>query len=177
MKQQKDISPKRSLLYNIVTALLAIANTGVAAGLVVSAYSGAINPVSHPTAPALAMTFPIWLACTLGCVIVTLIVRWKAAVIGICGMLIAMPQILQYSPLHLPSHAADENDTFTFMSYNVFGLADQNGVYYGGVNPTLSYILAQDHDIVCIQELSSLNTNPALHVTASQIASIHCQYP
>lgn len=177
MKEQKDIRPKRSLLYNIVTVLLVIANAGTAAGLVVSAYSGAINPVSHPTAPALAMTFPIWLACALACVIVTLIVRWKATIIGICGMLVAMPQILQYSPLHLPSHAADENETFTFMSYNVFGLADQNGVYYGDVNPTLSYILEQDPDIVCLQELSSLHTNPALHVTAAQIDSIHCQYP
>ena len=171
--------PKKqpSIWRRLSSAVLAVVNIAVAIGLTASAYAGSINPIAHPTAPAVAMTFPIWL---LGAVIllgVSLFVRVRlAAIIGL-GIIASLPSILDYSPIHLPKHASDDGFTFTVMSYNVLGLQDQNDSYYGDINPTLSYILNQDPDIVCLQELSSLHTSPHLHVTASQIDSIHCQYP
>lgn len=146
-------------------------------GLTASAYAGSINPIAHPAAPAVAMTFPLWLLGAVVMLVISLCVRLRLAAIIVLGMIASLPSILDYCPLHLPRHAGDDDFTFTIMSYNVLGLQDQNGQYFGDVNPTLSYILNTDPDIVCLQEMSSLHTSSLTHVTASQIDSLHCQYP
>ena len=173
----KPLAPRRSVWYRILSAILIIANLGICAGLIVSGYSGGINPTFHPTAPAVAMTFPIWLLAAIICVITTAFLRRRIAILGFLGMLIALPPILEYSPFHIPRRISDNADTFTFMSYNVLGLKDQNDEYPGDVNPTLSYILQQDPDIVCLQELGALHSDRNYHVTPAQIDSIHSLYP
>ena len=177
-KTKNDGKPTtRSVWHKIVTGVLLTADAGVALGLTVSAYAGSINPVSHPTAPAVAMTFPIWLAAAVAALVVTLLVRIKIApVIGL-GIIASLPSILNFSPLHLPGKPVSEDNSFTLMSYNVFGLKSQHDQYPGDVNPTLSYIINQDPDIVCMQEMHALYASPSQHVTAAQIDSIHHQYP
>ena len=179
MKKIEEIPPRKpvSVWHKIVSTLLALANLGAVIGLIVSGYSGAINPIEHPTAPAVAMTFPFWLLGTVVCTIFTLFFRWKVALIGIVGMALAYSPIIEYCPIHLPKRAAADADTFTFMSYNVFGLVDQNNNYSGDLNPTISYILQNDADIVCLQELSAIHSNPQLHITPAQLDSLHSQYP
>ncbi|MDE5554356.1 MAG: endonuclease/exonuclease/phosphatase family protein [Muribaculaceae bacterium] len=166
-----------SIWHRIVSVVLAFANIIAAIGLTISAYSGSINPIVHPTAPAIAMTFPIWLIGAIILLIISLFIRIRlAAIIGL-GIIASLPTTLNFSPLHLPKHASDNGFTFTVMSYNVLGLEDQNKQYFGDINPTLSYILNQDPDIVCLQEMPPLHTSSRLHITAAQIDSIHCQYP
>lgn len=84
---------------------------------------------------------------------------------------------MEYSPIHLPKSPSSDSDIFTVMSYNVFGLVDQTNNYPGGINPTLSYILQNDADIVCLQELEALHSNKTLHITPAQLDSLHSQYP
>lgn len=172
-----DARPRKSVWHKIVSWLLGIANLIAAAGLTVSAYAGSINPVAHPTAPAIAMTFPVWLVGALVLLVISLIIRWRVAIIIGLGIIASLPTILTYSPLHLPRHKSDDGFTFTVMSYNVFGLQDNQDKYYGDSNPTLSYILNEDPDIVCLQEMPLLHTSSRLHITPAQIDSIHCQYP
>lgn len=167
----------KSIWHKIITALLTTVNTVAAIGLIVSAYAGAINPVEHSLAPAIAMTFPLWLAGTLVVIIATLFIRRVAAVAGVIGVLISMPAILDFSPIRFPKSATDEDETFSLMSYNVLGLANNTGLYPGDVNPTISYILNRDADIVCLQEIHSFNPDKSSHVTAAQIDSLHTQYP
>ncbi|MDE5568745.1 MAG: endonuclease/exonuclease/phosphatase family protein [Muribaculaceae bacterium] len=173
----KSTKSNHSIWYKILSAIFIIANIGVCGGLIVSGYAGSINPTTHPTAPALAMTFPIWLLAALICLIITALVRWKIAIFGFLGILIALPPILEYSPSHIPRRVAEDADTFTFMSYNVFGLKSQDGEYPGDVNPTIGYILNQDPDIVCLQELGSLHSDKNLHLTPAQLDSLHSLYP
>lgn len=175
--ETKQVKTGHSIWYRILSAIFLLANIGVCLGLIVSGYAGDINPTLHPTAPAVAMTFPIWLLGAIICIIITALVRWRIAILGFLGMLIALPAILEYSPLHFPHRIKDDAETFTFMSYNVFGLRDQNGEYPGDVNPTLNYILQQDPDIVCLQELGSIHSDKNTHVTPAQLDSLHSLYP
>ena len=167
----------RSMLYKAATIALAAIDAIAAIGLTVSAYAGSINPVMHPTAPAVAMTFPIWLVAANAALAVTLIVRIRVTPFIGLGIIASLPSILDFSPLQLPRNPGDEADSFTIMSYNVMGLKSQHDSYPGDVNPTLSYIINRDPDIVCMQEMHALYASPSLHVTAAQIDSIHHQYP
>lgn len=179
MKKAKDKPNKKTttVWHKIVSVIFVLANIGLSIGLIVSGYAGAINPVDHPTAPAVAMTFPLWLLGAFVCVIVSLFFRWRIAIIGILGMVITYSPIMEYSPIHLPKSPSSDSDIFTVMSYNVFGLVDQTNNYPGGINPTLSYILQNDADIVCLQELEALHSNKTLHITPAQLDSLHSQYP
>jgi len=168
---------KKSIWQKILTVALSSINLFSAVGLTASAYAGAINPTEHPTAPVIAMTFPFWLAGILICIIITLFINYKAAICGILGILVSLPAILDFSPLKLPRSTDDTDETFTLMSYNVHGLTVAGGDCPGGVNPTISYILDRDDDIVCLQEFNSLSPNPSLCVTQAQIDSLHTLYP
>lgn len=175
---KSDPAPKRrSLWWRFVTVSLIICNVLVGLGLVLSAYAGTINPIKHPTASAVAMTFAIWLAATLGLLILTLLIRRRVAIITGIAIAVSLPAITDFSPFHLPAGVSDDACTFTLMSYNVYGLKDQREVYPGDVNPTVSYILNQDPDIVCLQEMTPLSPISSIKLTSAQIDSLHCQYP
>lgn len=175
--KKKTVAAAGSVWHKIVSALLAWVNIAVAIGLLASAYAGAIDPSSHPTASVVALTFHLWLAAAIVCVTATAFLRWKIALISVAALVAALPSVLSYSPFRLPHHADPDATTFTLMSYNVYGRVDQRGEYPGDVNPTLSYILCQDPDIVCLQECSGLHPDPITHVTTAQIDSLHSQYP
>lgn len=166
-----------SIWHKILTAVLAIVCVCAITGLIVSAYAGAVNPVNHPMASVVAMTFPLWLVGTIVVVAIIFFMRWRVALIGVAGLCIALPAILNYCPLNMPGKAAEGADTFTLMTYNVFDFVDQAEEYPGEVNPTLSYILREDPDIVCVQEVGYIEQNQSVRMTAAQIDSLHAQYP
>ncbi len=167
----------RSIWWRFVTVTLIICNVICGLGLIVSGYAGAINPVNHPTASVIGMTFAIWLAATFGLLILTLLIRKRVAIILGVAIVASLPAITDFSPFHLPAHASEDADTFTLMSYNVFGLKDQKNVYPDDINPTISYIISQDPDIVCLQEMVALSPNSNIKLSAAQIDSLHRLYP
>lgn len=178
MKEKKDKKVSKSLWYKTGSFLLSLLGIFVSIGLIVSAYAGAVNTLHHPFASVVAMTFPLWLAGIIAVVIFTLVFRPRIALIGAAGICISLPVILEFSPLHIFSPSvADDAETFTLMTYNVFGFKDQYDSYPGGVNPMISYILDKDADIVCLQEIRTLSPSTQTHVTQSQIDSLHTQYP
>ena len=166
-----------SIWHKILTGLLAAVCVFAITGLIASAYAGAINPVNHPMASVVAMTFPLWLIGTIVAVAIIFFMRWRVALIGVAGLCIALPAILNYCPLNLPRKAAEDADTFTLMTYNVFDFVDQTEEYPGDINPTLSYILREDPDIVCAQEVGYIGTNQSHRITAAQVDSLYAQYP
>lgn len=172
-----DRKQPHSIWHRTLTVILIIVNLIATAGLIVSAYAGTVNPVSHPFASAVAMTFPLWLIGTIVVLAVSLFLRRLIALIGAGALCAAMPAILDYSPVNLPVKISDDAETFTLMSYNVMSFAAQNNKYPGDVNPVISYILREDPDIACLQEVEQLGICPAYHMTAAQIDSLHAQYP
>lgn len=167
----------KSAWHSVISGLMIFINVVAAIGLLVSAYSGSINPIEHPTASAVNMTFPIWIAFALIVLVFSIFIRYKAALITFAAILISIGNILNFSPVHL-THKTDNDDTsFSIMSYNVFGLIDQNDSYPGDINPTLNHIISENTDIVCLQEMQLLSPSSAYHITSAQIDSLHRQYP
>lgn len=167
----------RSIWHRMLTVTLVIVNLFAAAGLIASAYAGAVNPVSHPFASVLAMTFPLWLTGTITVFAATLFLRRTTAFIGVGALCAATPAILDFSPFNLPRRVSDDAEAFTLMSYNVMSFIAQNNIYPGDVNPVISYILREDPDIACLQEVELLGVCPAYHITPAQIDSLHAQFP
>lgn len=159
---------------NIVTALVGILT-------VLSAYAGTIDPRSLPDAAILNMLMPA-LAPLLLIVLVLDLLWWRRAAIAaaVC-LLIALPSILDTYPLNISNNAdkIDRSDSlqWSLLTYNSINLADLTGKYPGGINPTLSYILKTDADVVCLQEQEYMSAHAPFHISQAQIDSIAERYP
>lgn len=167
----------KSLLYRMVTIVLLVVNALLALGLIVSAYAGTVNPLNHSYASVAVITFPLWLIIMIIVMIISFFIRKVTALVGLLAVCSSLPAIIDYSPFHLPGDINDDDDNFTFLSYNVFGFADQHDEYPVEANRTISYILDADPDIACLQEVTYFSPNSALHITSAQIDSLHAQYP
>lgn len=177
MAEKDDKKKKRSLAAKIFAGILIAANIAVMAGLDVSAYAGAVDPENVPQASVVAMTFQFWLVGALCLTVFSFFFSRIAGVVGVVGMLVAMPSILDYSPLRFPVSVKDEDETFTLMSYNVYDFVSQHDSYPGGINPAVSHILDADADIVCLQECTGFGPSDFVHLTKEQSDSLHLQYP
>lgn len=173
---------------NIIIALLTL----------LSAYGGVVNPEKSTIPAIFAMTFPFWLGLILVVLVTDLFLnRWAAIIPGVT-ILLSMGPILSYCPLNITKSMdspAPEADSFTLLSYNVFGLTDYrnpNFSFYTNRdtentdstataevpdNPTISYIISQNSDIVCMQEfyLPLNQKNP--FISKAQVDTINDMYP
>ncbi|MDE6310095.1 MAG: hypothetical protein K2L81_07885, partial [Muribaculaceae bacterium] len=150
--------------------------------LVASAYGGCINPEITSLGATMAMALPIFIMIVIVVGIISLwISRWGAAVCAAVLIACSGP-ILEYAPVNFPRKMPDEQElrdnSFTFMSYNVFGFTQFPGVVPNDTtNPTISYILKEDPDVACLIECLTLNPHFYSHVTQMQIDSLTTRYP
>lgn len=136
---------------------------------IASAYGGMVNPDTTTLPAMMAMTFPLWVGLTILALLINLFAYRMMAIVQGATLLICIGPILSFAPLHLHKtklSAKEEQRTFTFMSYNVLGLASYANPpknakdtshlveeFKKGVsNPTLSWVLHQDCDIASLQE-------------------------
>ncbi len=98
----------------------------VAAGLLLSAYGGAIDPNKSVWPQIFGMTFPAWIILMLVMVPVSFIIWRKSALLPTAALLIAMPAILTISPLHIGGalSQSERASSFSVMTYNVYGFVD-----------------------------------------------------
>lgn len=159
-----------------------------------SAYGGIVNPDVSAIPAILAMTFPLWLGLTVAALTACLFFNRVMAIIPGVTILLCISPILSFCPLNLSREKLtpdEEARSFTFMSYNVYGLNDfrhqlpspkdttmlYQEVMKGKNNPTLSYIISQDADIVCMQEFWwTLKPNHRV-VSPALLDSIYAKYP
>lgn len=167
----------KSVWHRIVSCLFYAVNIVAGIVLLVCSYSGFINPVRVPLASVPGLVFPFALLAMLGVVALTFIFRWRIALAGVTFILIAMPAILDFTPFNLSKKVDSEKTSFSLLTYNCFGFKDQTDEFPGDVNPTLSYILNSGADIVCLQESRLLQPDRTLHITKTQIDSLHAIYP
>lgn len=172
----KPLSPWR----RIANACMLVANMVAGIGLVVSAYSGEISPLERPVCGVVVLTFPGWLALTVMLLVLDLI-RWrKTALVAIVALAASWPMVWDTCPLNIGKGIPDgtpHDRVFTLLSYNVYNLRDRTESYPDRTNPTLSYILRMDADIVCLQELAVLEQMPDRHLYKAQLDSLHERYP
>lgn len=151
-------SPARAVL----TAVGAGINVLALMAMVATAYAGCLNPAAYRGAGIAAMCFMPMAVVNAALLAVNLIVCRKLAAVNALAMLLTAVPLLHICPLHpsaltggSPRHS-DGSATFTLLTYNCFGFDCFDGSPADtGTNPTLSYILDTDPDVMCLQE--SLN--------------------
>lgn len=152
------------LLLNILWGLL----------LIMGAYSA-----YYPTRIGilLELIFPINLFAGIIFFFVWLVYNPRLIWVPIAALAMAWGGIARYCPIHKPQSPDNSEPGFTLMTYNTYFMLDYEGTDTP-LNRTLSFLLAQDADLVCLQESPELTRpNPGLKISESQIDSIHAQYP
>lgn len=159
---------------NIVIAILTIC----------SAYGGAINPQTTVLPALVAMTFPLWIILTGIMFFVDLWLFRRMWPVPLIAFLACLGPLLRYAPMNLSAPPdVQKEKTFTVMSYNVFDLRNCAGeqadslLGADAVNATLSQIIADNADIVLLQEMTYLREDAARHITMAQVDTIVTRYP
>ena len=163
-----------SITMSVVTALLSV-------GLQLSAYAGYVRPSQFAPSAVMQMTLPLWALAVVAIAIIDLIWwRWQA-LIALAAMALSAGPLWDLCPLNIGGEPEltpeQQRRAFTLMSYNVADFNDFTESYPSGTNPTISYILREDADVVCLQELEYFCALERWHVTAAQIDSLHRRYP
>lgn len=172
-----------------------LANIIIAVITIIAAYGGTVNP-NKTTIPAIiSMTFPVLVCLTIVSLIICLFVNRKIAIIPGITLLLSFSSILNICPLNLPHKALtpdEEQRSFSVLSYNVYSftnyfqspinprdtLTQKDEARLGLSNPTLSYILSCDADLVSLQECYiSLLSNNHGYISTALYDSICSKYP
>ncbi|MDE6457889.1 MAG: endonuclease/exonuclease/phosphatase family protein, partial [Muribaculum sp.] len=146
----------------------------------ISAYCGYIDPDKMAIAQVLNMLYPGWVLLSVLLIIADLFLYRKSAWIATAGILVGIGPILDFFPLNIKTGklTADESGrTFTVLTYNTYGFADNQDIHPDWGNRTLSNILAVDADIVCIQEGNNITGKKHGVGSREQRDSVRTRYP
>lgn len=163
---------------HLIRTILLIINLAVAVCLPVSAYGGMVNSTVSAIPGLALMVFPLVLGAAVVMILIDLVLWRRLAFLPLLTVLACAPGVWNYCPLNISRpHVQPGQRTFTLMTYNVYNLTyclDPSS--RPEVSPTLSVILAEDADIVCLQE--GLMVDPSQwRVHRSQADSITARYP
>ena len=137
----------KALIVNLLTLVALI----VGLLLVAVGYSDRIPPADHPLLACAGMAMPAAIALNVAMLLVMLFVRWKRAWIPLAAFVVTYMPIRTYVPLHFNNGGAEQEADLRIITYNVCGYSG-NGKYDHGLDTIISYIMAQNADVVCIQE-------------------------
>lgn len=171
-------SKARPMWLRVLRGCLMTLNVVAVAMLLLTGYAGCVSPLQHS---AVWGVFPLGFPIVLGAVFLLLLAECffylRGALVLGAGMVLCAGPILTYFPLNIFSPKAPEgSEKFSLITYNVHNmwLSDTTGV---SRNTSLDYVLAQNADIVCLQESSVLTPSVRLHITDRQIEEMHAAYP
>ena len=170
----------KSPLRRFANAFVLALNLIVAVGMFVTAYAGTVSPIEHPLMGVIVLSFPVWLAAMVLLLVADLIWWRRTSLIAVAGIAAAWPMVWNICPMNVGADTPAVISTdrlFTLLTYNVMNFTDQNGAYAHDINPTISYILEKDADIVCLQEAPMLDRSDVIHLHQAQLDSVHARYP
>lgn len=133
-----------------VCRLIGTLNLLVIVGLVVTGYSGLVDPREHPLIAASGLAFPLFLTSNLLFLVIWVFIRFRMILLPIAGFVLAAWPVGRYLPLSSSEEAPEE--ALKVMSFNVwtFGLMSENS--QETEKQIIDYILNSKADIVCLQE-------------------------
>lgn len=129
--------------------LVAGANVVTIVLMLLVGYSGRLNPDIHPMLSNANLLFPVFIVVNLAFLVFWLLFKWRWALIPFAGYLVCYVPMRQYTPFNVSREAPP--GSIKILSYNVHGFSGL-GSAEGTPKRLLSYIAAQDADIVCLQE-------------------------
>lgn len=165
-----------------IPAVVAAVNVIAALVTITSAYAGYLNPLDHPWSGIAAMCFPVIATAMTVLSIITLLINWRAGLIGVAGLVMCTGPLLDNCPLNPAGLYTRETPpgkrSFSLLTYNVYNLnAVDNQYPTDSINATLDYILDRDADIVCLQETNKFNPRKDNCTTPEQFERIKKKYP
>lgn len=157
---------------------------------ITAGYAGIVNPYATAVPAMLALTFPLWIITTVVLFVVEICVSWRMALVPLLTLIICLGPILSNSPVNMVNPKVTDGNrgrTFTLLSFNIAQAYDmRDSVQHGKVegdgrapcNPSLTYLIGSDADIVCLQEFPKyINPMSWLRITQEQIDSLNRIYP
>lgn len=164
----------------ILTVIAAALNLVCAGAMITACYAGTIDPREMPLSAVAAMVAPIAIFAMVVLLVLDLIWWRKTAIFAAIALAACLPAVTDNFPLNLPPgnlDAAERENSFTLLTYNLYQYEDQTGLYPDDRNPSIQYIIDTDADVVCLQETSFFGTNETLHITGDQIDTLSRRYP
>jgi len=171
---------KKSAWQRFVGIMLWIFTIVSALGLIAGSFGGNINPAEVKGICLMVMTLPGWIILMIIATVLDLFWCRKALSVCLLTFIACASAIWEFCPLNItkPSFADyEETPKFTLLTYNVTNFTDLSDKYPGGINPTASYILSVNADVVNIQEGIAMVPREKCHLTQAQIDSLHSVYP
>ena len=136
---------------NLVTILLMMA----------AGFSGRLSPIDHPMLTQANFVFPLFILINGGFLLLWVLIKPRWVFIPVIGFLVNFVPVHSYCPVNLPKKAPE--GSIKVMSYNVEGFVHSRMTDDEGRSIIPNYILAEDADIVCLQEgYSNIPTNKIL---------------
>lgn len=136
-------------LKTFTVKMIAGANIATILFMLLVGYSSYLNPMGFPMLSNLGLLLPVFILINFGFLIFWIIFKLKYILIPFLGFLVCYFPIRLYCPLNLSEEMPDE--TIKVLSYNTLDFGGSS-IPTDNVNPIVSYIHAQDADIVCLQE-------------------------
>ena len=150
----------------------------VFAGLfVLSAYAHLISPAKMMFPSYLGLAFPVFLIVNIFLVLFWALQRRRFWCISAVALLICLPQIRIYMPLHRASAPGDKarGDSLVILSYNVESFDGLKPHLEDSPNAILEYAANSGADIICMQEFVFAKSKP--FITEEQINRALSAYP
>lgn len=147
--------------------------------LIISAYSGYINPEDSARPAILGMIFPFVLVTNILILVFWLFARkWLMVLLEIGILSACATPIITFSPFNFSKKgSASSNKTFTILTYNVMNFASVNYQKNTGNDLALKYILDKDADFVLLQEASAKVKMDELEALNHLLPELNKKYP
>lgn len=126
------------------------ANIIVIIGMMLTGYSGYINPERFHLLSLLGYVFPAFLFANMAFLVLWVCIRLQNVIVPLLGFLIAYSPTRAYFPVNMPKEVPE--GAIKVLSFNVYGFKDQDE----RTEAILEYIIHSDADIVCAQEFTQV---------------------
>lgn len=128
---------------------IAALNVIVVLMMVITGYSGYVNPADHPLWAVSGLAFPLFIVLNAVFLLVWLLLHRRYLLIPLLGFLVCLPSVRAYIPVNF--HQDIPEGAIKVVSFNVH-LFEGWKYRYKQMNPTAKYLKECDADIVCLQE-------------------------
>ncbi len=180
MKNSIAETKRNSFWRNFARTILWLLTVTAALGLAAASYGGNIAPDSIKGICLMVLTFPAWLLLMIFVTVLDAFWCRKALVLCLFTYIACASAIWEFSPLNITGPSMKKYADcphFSFLTYNTANLNDMEGSMPEDYNPTLSYILKFNADVVNLQEVRVLSPDRNLRISSRQIDSLHQAYP
>lgn len=137
----------KKILFNILGG----ANVATIAAMLLTGYSGCLNPAEHPYLCVTGLSFPVFLCINIAFIFVWTFIKWRYVVIPAVGMLLSLDLICDYSPLS--SSSLHPEESMKVLSFNVLAFSPETQEDEG--YRLIDYLTESGADIIAVQEFTN----------------------